>query len=208
MRQAPALPRRGVARLAVDELALADERVRRVVRPRARRRRGDERDEDDEDDEEDPVPEAVRVGLGRGAVMATVLAVRALPEWEDDLPADLAEGWRTLLAYTTTAIDAPADAEGRRPKRAYQELRRLAAKIDRLVARQITDHGGLMAFVAAAVAQEIADGTFVPGDFTLPSRAELEGPVPLPGSRASAPEPDADPEDELGTGGERDLRPE
>jgi hypothetical protein len=66
-----------------------------------------------------------------------------------------------------------------------------------------------MAFVAAAVVQEIADGTFVPGDFTLPSRAELEGPVPLPGSRAPDPdgEPGDDPGDEPGAA-ERDRRTE
>ena len=135
-------------------------------------------DADDADDEEPPT-EALWVGVGRGAALATILVARALPEWEHDLPPDLADAWLALLGFVTAAIDAPADAAGRRPKPVYQELRRLAAKVDRLVARQITGHGDLVALVGATVAAELAAGTFLPEDLELPPRAQLDAPVPL-----------------------------
>jgi broad specificity phosphatase PhoE len=106
-------------------------------------------------------------------VFAAGLAAWALPEWEGDLPDDLAEGWRALLAFAAAAAASPPDPAGRRPKAVYQELRRLEAKVERLVARQIRDHTALMASLADAVAQETADGTFVPADFVLPTAEEL-----------------------------------
>jgi hypothetical protein len=138
-------------------------------------------DDDEVDDALKDVAEAAWVGVGRGAVLATVLAVRALPEWEGDprsdvegdLPADLADAWRALLEFATAAADFPPDGAGRRPKAVYQQLRRLAEKIDRLVARQIAGHGDLVAVVAAAVEREIADGTFTDDDLALPTREEL-----------------------------------
>ena len=139
----------------------------------------DAEDRQDDGDEEDAVAEAAWVGVGRGAALATILAARALPEWERDLPPDLADAWRALLGFITAAIDAPPDSTGRRPKAVFQELRRLGAKVDRLVARQITGHADLLATVAAAVAAELAAGTFVPEDLALPPRAQLDEPVEL-----------------------------
>ncbi len=132
------------------------------------------------DDEPEPAPDATWVGVGRGAVLAAALAARSLPEWEGDVPEDFADAWRALLAFAAASVAAPPDAEGRRPKAVYQELRRLTNRIERLMARQIADHAGLVRDAATVVAGEIAGGRIGPAELALPSPEELESPVPLP----------------------------
>jgi hypothetical protein len=142
----------------------------------------DDADDDDDDDDEtgEPAGEAAWVVVGRGAALATLLAVRALPEWEGDVPLDFADAWRAARDHTATLIANPADADGRRSKPAFQELRRLSTKIARLIGRQITDHALLMSTISSVVAAEIEKGTIPTEALVLPSVEELEAGVRLP----------------------------
>jgi len=135
---------------------------------------------DDDEAPEEPVGEAAWVAVGHGAVMATLLAVRALPEWEGDVPLDFADAWRAARDFVATTIANPADADGRRPKPAFTELRRLSTKIARSIGRQIADHPKLMSSIADAVLAEIARGAIGADALALPDAAALDAAVPLP----------------------------
>jgi hypothetical protein len=130
----------------------------------------------------------VWVGVGRAAALASVVVTRAISRASGLLHPDTEETWRALLAFARLASVTPPDPEGRQPKAAFSEMRRLAARIESVLERRTAGHADVVSGLAQLVTLKIKDGTLA-GDLRLLTADEFDQPVRLPGSASGLESP-------------------
>lgn len=96
------------------------------------------------------------VTYGFGAAKAAHLVGVVLPASATlrQAPPVMREAWGTWVEFAEVAVGTPADASGKRPQAVFQQLRRLATRLDRELARALEFAHDLRTVVVRALEQE------------------------------------------------------